>query len=99
MATATPRPEQPTAAPKSPQPQEAPGSPSADAQTQEALAFTGRVIQEQGHLVLKDSVTKMSYQFDDPSKAQPYIGKQVKVVGKLELKSNIIDIDSIEPLS
>ena len=66
-ATATPRPQE--AAPKSPQPQEAPGSPSADAQTQEALAFTGRVTQEQGHLVLKDSVTKMSYQFDDPSKA------------------------------
>ncbi len=96
-ATATPRPQE--AAPKSPQPQEARGSPSADAQTQEALAFTGRVTQEQGHLVLKDSVTKMSYQFDDPSKAQPYIGKQVKVVGKLELKSNIIHIDSIEPLS
>ena len=65
--TATPRPQE--AAPKSPQPQEARGSPSADAQTQEALAFTGRVTQEQGHLVLKDSVTKMSYQFDDPSKA------------------------------
>lgn len=99
LATATPRPEQPTAVPKLPQPQEAPDSASADAQTQEALAFTGRVIQEQGHLVLKDSVTKMSYQFDDQTKAQPYIGKQVKVVGKLELKSNIIHIDSIEPLS
>ena len=89
-ATATPRPQQRTS-------QEVPGSPGA--QTQQALAFTGRVTQEQGHLILKDPVTKMSYQFDDPSKAQPYIGKQVKVVGKLELKSNIIHIDSIEPLS
>lgn len=49
--------------------------------------------------MLKDPVTKMSYHFDDPAKAKPYIGKQVKVVGKLELKSNIIHIDSIEPLS
>lgn len=97
--TATPRQQQLTAAPKSSQPQEIPASPSADAQTQQALAFTGLVIQEQGHLVLKDPVTKMSYQFDDPSKAQPYIGKQVKVIGKLELKSNIIHIDSIEPVS
>ncbi len=94
---ATPRQQQSTAAPKSPQ--EVPAPSSADAQTQEALAFTGRVIREQGRLVLKDPVTKMSYQFDDQSKAQPYIGKQVKVVGKLELKSNIIHIDSIEPLS
>lgn len=97
--TATPRQQQPTAASRPPQPQEVPAPPSADAQTQEALAFTGRVTQEQGHLVLKDPVTKMSYLFDDPSKAQPYIGKQVKVIGKLELKSNVIHIDSIEPLS
>jgi hypothetical protein len=98
-ATATPRQPQPSAAPKSPQQQELPTQPSADAQTQQALAFTGRVTEEQGHLVLKDPVTKMSYQFDDPSKAKPYVGKQVKVIGKLELKSNIIHIDSIEPLS
>jgi hypothetical protein len=96
---ATPRQQQPTTASKSAQAQEVPTRPSADAQTQEALAFTGRVTQEQGHLVLKDPVTKLSYQFDDPSKAKPYVGKQVKVIGKLELKSNTIHIDSIEPLS
>ena len=75
-ATATPRQPQPFATPKSPQQQEVPADPSADAQTQEALAFTGRVTEEQGHLLLKDPVTKMSYQFDDPSKAKPYVGKQ-----------------------
>ena len=90
---------QPAAAPKSAQSQNIPAEPSADAQTQEALAFTGRITTEQGHLVLKDPVTKLSYQFDDPSKAKPYVGKQVKVIGKLELKSNTIHIDSIEPLS
>jgi len=96
---ASPRPQQPTAAPKSAQAQELPARPSsADAQTQEALAFTGRVTQEQGHLVLRDPVTKLSYLFDNPSKAKPYLGKQVKVVGKLELKSNTIHIDSIELL-
>src|SRR5579864_465162 len=94
--TGTPRQQQPTAKSQS---QEAPAPPSADDQTQEALAFTGRVTEEQGHLLLKDPVTKLSYQFDDPSKAKPYLGKQVKVIGKLELKSNTIHIDSIEPLS
>jgi hypothetical protein len=96
---AAPRQQQPTPASKSAQAQEVPAHPSADAQTQEALAFTGRVTQEQGHLVLNDPVTKLSYQFDDPSKAKPYVGKQVKIIGKLELKSNTIHIDSIEPLS
>jgi uncharacterized protein DUF5818 len=96
---ASPRQPQPAAVPKSAQSQNIPAEPSADAQTQEALAFTGRITKEQGHLVLKDPVTKLSYQFDDPSKAKPYVGKQVKVIGKLELKSNTIHIDSIEPLS
>jgi len=68
-------------------------------QTQEALAFTGRVTKEQGQFVLNDPVTKMNYQLDDQAKARPFIGKQVKVIGKLEMKSNTIHIDSIEPLS
>jgi len=56
-------------------------------------------MREQGQFVLKDPVTKMIYQLDDPAKAKPYIGKQVKVTGKLEMKSNTIHIDGIEPLS
>lgn len=71
---------------------------SKDAQTQDALAFTGRVVKEKDKLVLNDPVTKMSYQFDDQSKAKPFIGKQVKVVGKLDMDSNTIHIERIEPL-
>ena len=100
-APVTPHQGQPSAAPESPQQHDAPvpSSPSGDAQTQEALAFTGRVAKEQGQLVLKDPVTKMNYQLDDQAKAKPYVGKQVKVTGKLEMRSNTIHIDSIEPLS
>jgi len=96
-APATPHQAQPSAAPKSPQQHDAPAH-SDDAQTQEALAFTGRVTKEQGQLVLKDPVTKMNYQLDGQEKAKPYVGKQVKVIGKLEMKSNTIHIESIEPL-
>ena len=88
-----------TAPPSSQQHQDTPLPSSHDLQTQEALAFTGRVVQEQSQFVLKDPVTKMSYQLDDQSKAKPYLGKQVKVVGKLEMNSNTIHIESIEPLS
>ena len=95
--TATPHQQQP--ATKSPQQQQLPVSSSDDAQTQEALAFTGRVTSKQGQLVLKDPVTKVTYQLDNQAKAKQYIGRKVKVIGILEMKSNTIHIDSIEPLS
>lgn len=98
-APATPRQQQSPAAPQASQQHDAATPPSGEAQTQEALAFTGRVMKEQGQLVLKDPVTKMSYQLDDQAKAKPFVGKQVKVTGKLEMKSNTIHIQGIEPLS
>lgn len=70
-----------------------------DDETQDALAFTGRIVEQNGELVLNDPVTKVSYQLDEPSKAKPYIGKQVKIIGKLGMKNNTIRIDSIEPVS
>jgi len=91
------QPQSSTSPPSSQQQAQLPSSP--DPQTQEALAFTGRVVQEQSQFILKDPVTKMSYQFDNQSKAKPYLGKQVKVIGKLEMNSNTIRIERIEPLS
>ncbi len=70
-----------------------------DAQTQDAKSFSGRITKENGKIVLKDPVTKTSYQIDDVSKAKPYMGKQVKVTGKLDMSSNTIHVDSIEPIS
>jgi hypothetical protein len=73
--------------------------PADEPQTQDAHSFTGRVVRENGKLILKDPITKVSYQFDDQSKVRQYIGKQVKVTGKLDLNSNTIHIENIEPLS
>jgi hypothetical protein len=73
--------------------------PAGETQTQDAHSFTGRVVRENGKLILNDPVTKVSYQFDDQSKVKQYIGKQVKVTGKLDLDSNTIHIENIEPLS
>jgi cytoskeletal protein RodZ len=70
-----------------------------DAQTQDAKSFSGRITKENGKIVLKDPVTKTSYQIDDVSKAKPYMGKQVKVNGKLDMGSNTIHVESIEPMS
>jgi len=86
----------------SPAPQNNPANKSSadanDDETQGALAFTGRIEEQNGELVLNDPVTKLNYQLDDPSKAKPYIGKQVKIIGKLGMKKNTIHIDSIEPV-
>src|SRR5712672_2171667 len=58
-----------------------------DMKSQDAKSFTGRVAKEKGKLVLKDPVTKMSYQLDDQDKAASYVGKQVKVTGKLDMNN------------
>lgn len=69
---------------------------SAADRTQDELAFTGRVDNENGALVLKDPVTKLTYQLDDQQRARKFIGKQVKVIGKLEMRSNTIQVSRIE---
>lgn len=65
-------------------------------QTQDELVFTGRIEPEKGALVLKDPITQLSYQLDDQTRARKFIGKQVKIKGKLEMMSNTIQINSIE---
>lgn len=100
-STPTPSsPSQPSPSQKSgqtPQQGAQPSSP-ADPQTEDALAFTGMVTQEKNEIILRDPVTKMSYHFDDPSKAKPYLGKQIKVIGKLDMNSNTIHVNSVELL-
>jgi len=103
----SPRQQQPPPTPKSPTQTEAPkpaersasaetNGASNDDQTQNALTFTGRLEETNGTLILHDPVTKMTYGLDDPSKARAYLGKQVKVIGKLGMRSNTIHIDSVE---
>jgi hypothetical protein len=72
---------------------------SGDTTTHEDQAFTGRITKENGALVLKDTATKVSYKLDDPAKAKQYVGKQVKVTGKLDMNTNTIEITGIEPIS
>jgi Protein of unknown function (DUF5818) len=93
-----PAPATPHQAESSAQQQEAQMPASGDATTHEPKTFTGHVVKENRELVLKDPVTKVSYKLDDPAKAKPYIGKQVKVTGKLDMNSNTIQIASIELL-
>jgi hypothetical protein len=95
--TATPADQAPAAAAE--QPQQSNEAQSDDMKGQDAKSFTGKVAKEKGKLVLRDPVTKMSYKLDDQDKAASYVGKEVKVTGKLDLNSNTIQVESIEPIS
>ena len=83
-----PDPQQPTAA-----------QPQNDMQTEDAKPFSGTIVKVKGKFVLKDAATKMNYQLDDQNKAKQFEGKQVKVIGKLDLDTNLIHVENIEAVS
>jgi hypothetical protein len=72
---------------------------SGEATTREAKTFTGRIMKENGEIVLKDPVTKVTYKLDDSAKAKQYLGKQVKATGKLDTNTNTIQLERVEPVS
>ena len=106
-ATTPPQPQQPTATAPDQSPAAAPEQQQQPNETQSndmkgqdtAKSFTGQVAKEKGKIVLRDPVTKMSYRLDDQDKAARYVGQQVKVTGKLDMNSNTIQVESIEPIS
>lgn len=71
-----------------------------DSQPQQptAQAFTGTIARNSGKYVLKVS-EGTAYQIDDQEKARQYEGKQVKIAGSLDAKSNVLHMTSIELLS
>jgi hypothetical protein len=70
-----------------------------DAQAQEAKAFSGTIVKQKGQFVLQDTETKLSYQLDDQQQAKRFEGKQVKVMGKLDMNANMIHVENIESAS
>jgi hypothetical protein len=70
---------------------------SGEATTQEINYYSGNIIQENGEVVLQDLVTKVINKLDEPAKAKGYIGKRVKITGKLDGNTNVIRVEKIEP--
>jgi uncharacterized protein YdeI (BOF family) len=88
---------QPAQQPQQPQPSEAPMPASGHSTTRPEKTFSGQIVMEDGHLLLKDPVTKVSYKLSDPKKARQFEGQQVKVTGKLDPNSSTIEVSQIEP--
>jgi hypothetical protein len=69
---------------------------SGEATTQEVKSFVGIIMNNNNAVTLQDPVSKVSYRLNDPSKARPFVGKRVKITGKLETQSNTILMEGIE---
>lgn len=72
---------------------------SGETTAESTKTFSGVVVKVNGEVALKDPVTKVIYKLDDADKAKQFVGKRVKVTGKLQMNSNTILVESIEPVS
>jgi hypothetical protein len=85
------------------QPDRQPPSQPANAQPQpqqpsDVRTIVGTIVKEADKYVLKAS-DNTTYQLDNQEKAKQYVGKQVKVIGTLEVNSNTIHIENIDLVS
>jgi hypothetical protein len=60
--------------------------------------FTGKIVKDAGHYVLKVS-NECVYQLDDEQKAKEYEGKDVRVVGTLDAHGAILRVSDIEVIA
>jgi hypothetical protein len=72
---------------------------SGAATTEASKAFSGNILRENSELMLEDPVTKVTRKLDDQTKAKQFLGKRVKVTGKLDANTNTIHVEKIEPLA
>ncbi len=83
-------------APAQQHPNEAHMPASGETTTQALKYYSGNIIRENGEIVLQDPVTKVIHKLDDPTKAKGYIGKRVKITGKLDTNTNVIQVEKVE---
>lgn len=65
-------------------------------QQPEIKTFTGRISKNGPKFVLEDSSIRTSYQLDDQQKAEKYRGKNVRIIGTLDVENNMIHVQTIE---
>lgn len=76
-------------------PQAGQSSRQSTSQVQREKEYTGTIVDEGNSLRLKDSAGNANYKLDDEKMAKTYVGKQVRVTGKLDKSTNIIQVQSI----
>jgi Protein of unknown function (DUF5818) len=72
---------------------------TSEVQTQtETETFFGTILRNGDKFVLSDSATKSKYALDNTPMASRYEGISVKVTGSLDLDSNSIHVETIQPI-
>ena len=60
--------------------------------------FFGTILRNGANFVLSDSATKSKYTLDNPQMASRYEGITVKVTGSIDVASNLIHVETIQPI-
>jgi hypothetical protein len=68
-----------------------------ETQTQ-AETFFGTILRNRDNFVLSDSATKSKYALDNSQMASRYEGITVRVTGTINTASNVIHVESIQPI-
>jgi hypothetical protein len=61
--------------------------------------FGGKITKSGSELVLEDSTGESTYQLDDQTKAEAFVGKNVKVTGTVDELTRTVHVARIEPES
>jgi hypothetical protein len=69
----------------------------AAAETAASALYTGTIVKHNADFVLRGS-TGVLYHLDNPTKAEAFAGKSVKVTGKLDETATVIHVEKIEEL-
>ena len=64
---------------------------------QSAQAFQGKIARADEQLVFWDPSSQTAYQVDDQSKVAPYEGKNVKLTGTVDTKTNTLHVVDVAP--
>ena len=81
--------------PSSQQPSSSSQTSSSDRQS--AQSFEGKITRSGNQLVFQDSSSQTSYQLDDQSKVAAYEGKNVKLMGTVDPKTNSMHVIDVTP--
>jgi hypothetical protein len=74
-------------------------SAASEFQTQtQTETFFGTILRNRDNFVLSDSATKSRYTLDNSKMASRYEGITVKVTGSLDMASNLIHVEAIQPI-
>lgn len=79
-------------------PPQPPDQTQPDSNAVKSSVFTGTVVKDGSDFVLRLSSGDF-YHLDAPGKAQPFEGKSVKVIGKLDPNAKVIHVEDIQEMS